>query len=85
MFVGLFSIGVVMIEDMQLNFVVENAAKYEAAGNDAAARTYATGQLAPPVSFTAASATCGSQVIGYWPITLGIFPSVTLSASACSP
>jgi Flp pilus assembly protein TadG len=39
---GIFGVGYVMIQDLQLNFVVEYAAKYEAAGNDAAAKAYAS-------------------------------------------
>jgi hypothetical protein len=55
----------------------------------------ALAQLGPQgASFTAVDlASCGSapikgaQITGQWPISLGIFPSVTLSqtATACSP
>jgi Flp pilus assembly protein TadG len=48
---GIFGVGVVMIQDMELNFVVENAAKVEVAGQDGAA--WAKAQLGSPVSVTA--------------------------------
>jgi hypothetical protein len=87
---GIFGVGVVMIQDMELNFVVENAAKLEAAGGNGLA--YATAQLAPPVSFNAnQSSPCGggppaAQVTGTWPVSLGIFQamSLTLAAQACA-
>ena len=76
MFTGIFGMGVVMIEDMQLNFVVERAATKPA--NTGA--VWASTQLGPPASFTTADAGC---ITGTWPISLGIFPSLTLSAFAC--
>jgi Flp pilus assembly protein TadG len=82
MLTGIFGLGVVMIEDMQLAFVVERAAT---AATPAAGVAWATTQLGPPASFTGANATCGKLITGQWPISLGIFPSLTLSQTACSP
>jgi Flp pilus assembly protein TadG len=93
MLVGIFGVGVVMIQDMELNFVVENAAMLQAAGGNGMA--YATAQLAPPVSFTfSQSASCGvgvsaAQVTGTWPVSLGVLDTVPLTlsatATACPP
>jgi hypothetical protein len=87
---GIFGVGVVMIQDMELNFVVENAAKVQVAGGDGVG--WATTQLAPPVSFTANPSSCGgpgvqaAQATGTWPVSLGVFQSMslTLSAQACA-
>jgi Flp pilus assembly protein TadG len=85
MFAGVFGIGAVMIEDAQLNFVVEGAAKVEAAVNGTGV-AWASAQLPPPAAFVAnPKAACGAQVSGQWPISLGIFPALTLSAQACWP
>jgi Flp pilus assembly protein TadG len=95
MFAGIFGIGVVMIEDMQLAFVAQQAANVEAAnlGRGLGAQ-WATGQLGQQgASFTYVDqASCpaptkGAQVTGMWPISLGIFPSLTLqqTATACLP
>jgi len=57
----IFGGGVGMIQYMQLNFVVENAATLQAAGGNGMA--YATTQLKPPTSFTFSSSTaCGAGV-----------------------
>jgi Flp pilus assembly protein TadG len=87
---GIFGVGVVMIQDMELNFVVENAAKVEVAGQDGAA--WAKAQLGSPVSVTANPSSCGgpgvqaAQATGTWPVSLGVFQamSLTLSAQACA-
>jgi hypothetical protein len=94
MFWGIFGIGVVMIDDMQLNFVVEQAAKAEVATNGTGA-PWANGLLGwEGASFNAVDLTScggapikGAQVTGVWPMSLGIFPSLTLqaTATACSP
>jgi Flp pilus assembly protein TadG len=86
---GIFGLGVVMIEDLQLTFVVQGAAKVEAAQAKTGV-AWAYSQLGPPASFTAANPTpCGTvpgaQITGTWPISLGIFPSLTLSAQYCWP
>jgi hypothetical protein len=93
MFGGVFGIGAVMIEYAQLNYVVQCAAQVEAgwtttpAGNGA---LWAGAQIPPPATFaTIQPAQCGGQlgaeIVGYWPVNLGIFPALTLSAHACSP
>jgi hypothetical protein len=88
---GIFGVGVVMIQDMELNFVVENAAKVAVAGGDAVG--WATTQLGPQVSFIANSPSpCGgagvqaAQVTGTWPVSMGVLNAmtVTLSAQACA-
>jgi TadE-like protein len=95
MLAGIFGIGVVMIEYMQLTFVAQQAANVEAAnlGTGLGAQ-WATGQLGQQgASFTYVDPTplCpgtkGAQVTGMWPISLGIFPSLTLqqTAIACLP
>jgi hypothetical protein len=99
MFAGIFGIGVVMIEDMQLTFVAQQAANVEAAnlstGLAGLGAQWATGQLGQQgASFTyvdltpsCPAPTKGAQVTGMWPISLGIFPSLTLqqTATACLP
>lgn len=93
MFAGVFGVGAVMIEDMRLNYVVEGAAQVEAGWTTAPAGTgveWASAQISPPAAFAAIqSAQCngqtGAQIVGQWPINLGIFPALTLSAQACSP
>jgi hypothetical protein len=83
---GMFGIGAVMIEDMQLTFIVQEAAKVEVS-NPSQGVAWANTAL-PWASFTATP--CGpppdpgTQVTGLGAITLGILPSVTLSAQACS-
>jgi Flp pilus assembly protein TadG len=87
---GIFGVGVVMIQYMQLHFVVENAAKVEVAGQDGAA--WAKAQLGSQASFTANPSSCGgpgvqaAQATGTWPVSLGVFQamSLTLSAQACA-
>jgi hypothetical protein len=87
---GIFGVGVVMIQDMELNFVVENAAKVEVTGGDGVG--WATAQLAPPAAFTANASSCGgpgvqaAQATGTWPVSLGVLNAVTvtLSAQACA-
>lgn len=87
---GIFGVGVVMIQYMELHFVVENAAKVEVAGQDGAA--WAKAQLGSQVSFTANPSSCGgpgvqaAQATGTWPVSLGVFQamSLTLSAQACA-
>jgi Flp pilus assembly protein TadG len=91
MFWGIFGVGYVMIQDLQLNFIVEQAAKLEVEGGDA--KTYATAQI-PWASFTYNNPSpCGgpppaqaAQVIGTWPVSLGVADAVTfnLSAQACA-
>jgi Flp pilus assembly protein TadG len=85
MFAGIFGIGVVMIEDMQLAFVAQQAANIEAHLGTGLGAQWATGQLGQQgASFTYVDqASCpaptrGAQVTGMWPISLGIFPSLTL-------
>ena len=56
---GIFGVGVVMIQYMELNFVVENAAKKEVA-NPGQGASWAQGQLGPPASFTASLSLCGA-------------------------
>jgi hypothetical protein len=88
MFAGIFGMGAVMIEDMQLNFVVEGAAKLEAGApppGTGAGVTWASAQLPPPASFVANPTASCAQIVGRWPISLGVFPTLTLSAWACSP
>jgi hypothetical protein len=86
MILGLFGVGVVMIEYMELHFVVQNAAYAQVTSGNG--MDYATGQLpSPPVLFTVnpvSSCTGGQQVNGTWPVSFGIFDAVTwtLSASA---
>jgi Flp pilus assembly protein TadG len=94
---GLFGVGFVMVQYMQLNFIVENAAKVQlASAMDGA--TWARAQLNPAVSsqatFTVTSPSlCGGPppaqaalVTGTWPVSMGIFDAltVTLSAQACA-
>jgi hypothetical protein len=87
MFVGTFGIGAVMIESAQLNFVAQGAAKIEAA-NSGSGVSWAIGQL-PQAQFAAVPCSGGpnggAQIVGQWPITLGVFPTLTLSAQACWP
>jgi hypothetical protein len=85
---GIFGVGVVMVEYMQLNFIVENAAKVELLGQDGAGWAHA--QL-PQASFTANTpALCygvpGAQATGRWPVSMGVLDAVTvtLSAQACA-
>ena len=63
---------------------VEGAAKQEAGApppGTGAGLTWASAQLPPPTSFVAnPTAPCGTQIVGQWPITLGVLPSLTLSA-----
>jgi hypothetical protein len=81
MFAGIFGIGVVMIQDMQLTFVVQGAAKAESEKSGTGA-PWASSQL-PEATFSATpTPPC---VTGQWPVTLGVFPTVTLLASACWP
>jgi hypothetical protein len=82
---GIFGVGVIMIEDMQLTFIVQEAAKVEVS-NPGQGVPWAQTALPGPL-FT--EAPCGlptpsAQITGTWPISLGIFPSVTLTAQACS-
>jgi Flp pilus assembly protein TadG len=89
MLAGIFGLGVVMIQDLQLTFVVQGAAKVEAAQANTGV-AWAHSQLDAPASFKAANPTpCGAvpgaQITGTWPISLGIFPSLTLSAQYCWP
>jgi hypothetical protein len=89
--VGMFGVGYVMIEDMQLQFIVEQAAILEVTGGDA--KTYTTTQI-PWASFHYNNPSpCGgppptqaAQVIGRWPVSLGVLNAVTfaLSAQACA-
>jgi Flp pilus assembly protein TadG len=85
MFAGIFGIGVVMVEDMQLAFVAQQAANIEAHLGTGLGAQWATGQLGQQgASFTwfdqasCPAPTKGAQVTGTWPISLGIFPSLTL-------
>ena len=89
---GIFGVGLVMTQYMQLNFIVENAAKVEV-NTPGTGVAWATTQLAsPPVSFTANASSCGgtgvqaAQATGRWPVSMGIFDAVTvtLSAQACA-
>jgi TadE-like protein len=88
MFAGVFGIGALIIEKMQLTYVVQGAAQVEAAtgplGTGAGA-AWASTQLPPPAAFLHSAAPCGAQISGQWPIRLGIFPALTLSAWACWP
>ena len=84
MFVGVFGMGAVMIESEQLNFVTQGAAKLEAA-TPGTGVPWASAQLPPPAQFAASACNGGAQITGQWPITLGIFPPLTLSAQACWP
>jgi Flp pilus assembly protein TadG len=84
MFAGVFDIGAVMIESAQLNFVAQGAAKVEAA-NAGTGVAWASAQIPPPAQFAASACNGGAQITGQWPIALGIFPSLTLSAQACWP
>lgn len=73
-----------MIQDMQLNFFVENAAKVEAA-NPGKGVAWASNQLAPPVSFAAnSSAICdgvpAAQITGQWPVFQAISPTLSTQA-----
>jgi Flp pilus assembly protein TadG len=83
MFAGIFGVGALMIESAQLNFVAQGAAKMEAA-NAGTGVPWASTQI-PPAQFAASACNGGAQITGQWPITLGIFPSLTLSAQACWP
>ena len=60
MFAGIFGMGVVMIEDMQLTFVVQGAAKLEAAKAGTGV-PWANAQLSPPASFTARQPGAGAM------------------------
>ena len=83
MFAGIFGIGVVMIQDMQLTFVVEGPAKAaQPPGDVGKALAWAQSQL-PAATFSATP--MPPCVIGEWPISLGVFPTLTMSASACWP
>jgi hypothetical protein len=85
MFAGTFGVGAVMIESAQLNYVVQGAARVEAA-NPGTGVAWASTQLAPPAAFVAnPTAPCGAQITGQWPVSLGVFPMLTLSAQACWP
>ncbi|HKM73959.1 MAG TPA: TadE family protein [Stellaceae bacterium] len=95
MLAGIFGIGVAMVEDMQLNFVVQGAAQIEAGWTSVPSSTgviWASAQL-PSATFSPNSCvfagTPGAQIIGQWPINLlGLLPGIptlTLSAQACSP
>jgi Flp pilus assembly protein TadG len=85
MFAGTFGVGAVMIESTQLNYVVQGAARVEAA-NPGTGVAWASTQLAPPAAFVAnPTAPCGAQIAGQWPVSLGVFPTLTLSAQACWP
>ena len=81
---GRFRVGAVIIQDMQLTYVVQGAAKVEAAAPGAGV-PWASSQLQSPAAFVATTAPCGAQITGQWPVTLGVFPALTLSAQACSP
>ena len=93
LFAGVFGIGAVMIEDAQLNYVVQGAAQIAAGATTASPGTavsWASASIPPPAAFVAnPNAQCagqpGAQVTGQWPITLGVFPALTLSAQACWP
>jgi hypothetical protein len=67
---GIFGVGFVMTQYMQLNFIVENAAKVEV-NTPGTGVAWARTQLASP-SFTAASSSCGgpgvqaAQATGTW-------------------
>jgi hypothetical protein len=81
---GIFGVGVVMVEYMQLHFTVENAANVGLGDGDAAG--WAQTQL-PQATFIAQSVLCsgpvtGKQVQGTWPTTLGVLDAVTLTLSA---
>jgi hypothetical protein len=83
---GIFGVGVVMVEYMQLHFTVENAAKVAVSGGDGAG--WAQTQLpqasfiAQPVLCSAAPAVPREQVQGTWPTTLGVLDAFTLTLSA---
>ena len=94
MFTGIFGIGVVMIEDMQLAWVAQQAANVEANLGAGLGAQWATDQLGQQgASFkyvdqaSCPPGTKGALVTGMWPISLGIFPSLTLqqTATACLP
>jgi hypothetical protein len=84
MFAGIFGLGVVMIEKMELTYVVQGAAQVEAKSAGAGV-AWAISQLPPPAAFVANTPACGAQITGQWPVSLGVFPALTLSAQACSP
>lgn len=86
---GIFGVGVVMVQQMQLYFAVENAAWVEAANpGQGLAKAFIANQLGSSVSVNAnPSASCGvgfsgQQVTGLWPVTMGILDAVTLTLSA---
>jgi len=81
---GIFGVGVVMVEYMELNFTVENAANVAVAGGDGPG--WAKTQL-PQASFIGQPIPCsgvvtGEQVQGTWPTTLGVLDAFTLTLSA---
>jgi hypothetical protein len=87
MFVGVFSVGAVMIQEMQLTYVVQGAAQV-----GAEAKTPAPGPgvawahpLLPSVTFSGNLADCGVQITGQWPVSFGVFPTLMLSQTACWP
>jgi hypothetical protein len=87
MFVGVFSVGAVMIQEMQLTYVVQGAAQV-----GAEAKTPGPGPgvswarpLLPSVTFSGNLAGCGVLITGQWPVSFGVFPTLTLSQTACWP
>jgi len=83
MFAGVFGVGAVMIQYMQLYYVVQGAAQKEAKTGSGA--PWASSQL-PSAAFVAnPTAPCGAQITGHWPVSLGVLPTLTLSAQACWP
>jgi Flp pilus assembly protein TadG len=86
MLVGIFGIGVVMIEDMRLTFVVQGAAQ-QAAAHPGTGVAWAQ-PLLPSATFFDTSTPQLAQISGQWPINLGVlnmFPPITLSTTASWP
>jgi hypothetical protein len=92
--VGIFDLGVAMIEKMELTYVVQGAAQMEAANANHGA-PWAQSQLPSPASFAATnpaplcdpsdSSVQYAQITGRWPVSLTVFSTLTLQAQACWP
>jgi hypothetical protein len=86
MLVGIFGVGVVTIEKMELTYVVQGAAQ-QAAAKPGTGVAWAQ-PLLPSATFFDTSTPQYAQITGQWPVSLGVldvFPTLTLLATASWP
>jgi hypothetical protein len=83
---GIFEVGELILQEMQITYVVQGAAKVAADAKTPDPGVAWARPLLPGVTFFGnLDPTCGVRITGQLPVTFGVLGQLTLSQTACWP